>query len=83
MVVREHHVFKSRLLIKKALLDYFSVVRTYLLAAIGPNEDYCTLARRKLYHKVMGALEKALGAAEKLEYAIQCVPPPFLFFFVF
>ena len=71
MMVCEYHVFESRLLIKKALLDYFSVVKTYPLAAISPTEDYCTLARRRLYHEVMVAMEKALEAAEELKYAVK------------
>ncbi|PLW37012.1 hypothetical protein PCANC_13988 [Puccinia coronata f. sp. avenae] len=70
MMVRKYHVVKSRLSIKKALLDYFSVVEAYPLAAIGPTEDYCTLARRRLYHEVMHAMEKALAAAEEIEYAV-------------
>ncbi|PLW45476.1 hypothetical protein PCASD_05925 [Puccinia coronata f. sp. avenae] len=70
MMVRKYHVVKSRLSIKKALLDYFSVVEAYPLAAIGPTEDYFTLARRRLYHEVMHAMEKALAAAEEIEYAV-------------
>jgi hypothetical protein len=67
MMVHEYHVVESRLSIKKSLLDYFSVVEAYPLAAIGPTEDYFTLARRRLYHEVMHAMEKALAAAEEIE----------------
>ena len=39
MMVRKYHIVESRLLIKKALLDYFAVVETYPLAAIGATKD--------------------------------------------
>ena len=70
-MICKHAVVESRLSIKKVMLDYFAVVETYPLAAIGPTKDYCNLARQKLFNEVILAIEKALAAVEEIKHVVK------------